>query len=303
LQPTASATLSMTMFRFAAFFVATAIALSAGCAQPSSDLPRPPAIRTDPPLPPGASDISNRPFAKPPSVDDAEETLLLTEIFQYGGPTRQVQAFNAVWDQRDAAERFRSVAGRARWAGQLYAFCALTMLDPVEAARVAQRLSTVEDRILAFESDWGGERPVAELVSLIRERKLAERFRSLREVPVEVAVQGQIVFASVGGSSVTSNSAVTVYIPQVYSAQDVSGTFVGDTLVVAFSGGTAAGGVRAGSLSIEETPGEVLRGFAGWRNGCAARLRRAGGSVARFRVRFALTSDPAAACSVDSSRK
>ena len=57
-----------------------------------------------------------------------------------GGPSRQVQAFNAVWDQRDAAQRFRSLVGRARWAGQLYALCALTMLEPAEAERAAQRL-------------------------------------------------------------------------------------------------------------------------------------------------------------------
>jgi hypothetical protein len=291
------------MRRFAPLLVATVIAFSAGCVQSSSDVPKPPAIRTDPPLPPGASDISNRPFAKPPSVADAEETLLLTEIFQYGDLSRQIQSFNAVWDQRDAAQRFRSLAGRARWAGQLYALSALTILEPAEAERAAQRLSTVEARILAYASDWGGERPVAELVSLIRERKLAERFRSLKEVPVEVVVQGQIVFASVAGRGVMSDSAITTYIPAAYSSQEVSGTFASDGLVVAFGGGTAAGGVRVGSLSIEETSGEIARGFSGWRDGCVARMRRAGGGVARFRVRFTLTTDPAATCSTDSGGK
>jgi hypothetical protein len=291
------------MFRFAPFVVAAVIAFSAGCAQPSSELPLPPAIRTDPPLPPGASDISNRPFAKPLSVADAEQILLLTEIFQYGDSSRQVQAYNAVWDQRDATERFRALSARARWAGQLYALCGLTMLDPVEAARIAQRLSTVEDRILAFESDWVRERPVAELVNLIRERKVADTLRSLKEVPVQIAVQGQIVFASAPGGSVTSDSANTIYIPAAYSSQQVSGTFASDTLVVAFGGGTAAGGVRAGSLSIKEGSGEIVRGFSGWRDGCVARMRRARDGVARFQVEFSLTTDPAATCSADSTRK
>ncbi len=287
------------MFRCAPFFVATLVAFSAGC-QPVADLPAPPpAVRTDPPPPPGASDISYHPFSLPLSVADAEQILLLTEIFQFDGPSRQVQAYNAVFDQPDATARFRSVAARARRAGQLYALSALTILEPAEAERLGQRLSTVDERTLAYHGDVGGERRVAELVNVIRERKLAETFRSLKEVPVQITLQGQAVFASSAGHNLISDSPVTIYIPAAYSRQEVAGAFVSDTLIVAFAGSTAAGGVRIGSLVIEDSPGELARG-PGWRDGCVARLRRVGNSVARFRVRFTITTDQAEACSADS---
>lgn len=291
------------MSRFVALFFATLVAFSAGCRQSGTDLPAPPAIRTDAPPPPGASDIANHTFARPLSVADAEQILLLTEIFQFGDSSRQVQAYNAVFDQPDAAARFRSLAGRARWAGQLYSLCALTILEPAEADGLVQRLSTVDAQILAYQSDWGGERRVADLVSVIRERKLAETLRSLREVPVQIALLGRPVFASSAGHNVISDSPVTIYIPGAYSRQEVSGTFVSDTLIVAFAGSTGAGGVRIGSLVIEDAPGELARGIQGWRDGCVARFRRAGNSAARFRVRFTITTDQAKACSTDSSRE
>jgi hypothetical protein len=56
------------MFRCALFVVATLVLLSAACVQLGQDLPAPPAIRTDPPSPPGTADISNRAFSKPLSV-------------------------------------------------------------------------------------------------------------------------------------------------------------------------------------------------------------------------------------------
>jgi len=292
------------MFRCAQFFAATLVALTAGCNQSGADLPAPPpAVRTDPPPPPGASDISYRTFSLPLSAADAEQILLLTEIFQFSGPSRQVQAYNAVFDQPDATARFRSLAARARWAGRLYALCALTILEPAEAEQLGQRLSPVDERTLAYHGDVGGERRVSELVNVVRERTLAETFRNLKEVPVQIALQGQAVFASSAGHNVISDSPVTVYIPAAYPRQEVWGTFVSDTLIVAFTGSTAAGGVRIGSLVIEDTPGELARGIPGWRDGCVARLRRAGNSAARFRVRFTITTDQAAACSNDSGRK
>jgi hypothetical protein len=87
---------------------------------------------------------------------DAEQILLLTEIFQFSGPSRQVQAYNAVFDQPDATARFRSLAARARWAGRLYALCALTILEPAEAEQLGQRLSPVDERTLAYHGDVGG---------------------------------------------------------------------------------------------------------------------------------------------------
>jgi hypothetical protein len=56
---------------------------------------------------------------------------------------------------------------------------------------------------------WGAERRVSELVNVVRERKLAETFRNLKEVPVQIALQGQAVFASSAGHNVISDSPVT----------------------------------------------------------------------------------------------
>lgn len=280
-----------------AVLIAMMSTMSSGCGPSGADLPAPPALRNDPPLPPGTADISNRSFTRPLSVADAEQILMLTEIFQYGTSTWQVRAYNTVYEQPDAIARFRVVAERARWAGQLYAFSALTILQPDGSTHLGRRLAAIEAQTLVYDGDWGGERRVADLVNVIQERKLGEELRSLREVSVQIAVLGQPLFASSAGHDLISDSPVTIHVPAAAVQQEVSGTFAGDSLIVAFAGSTAAGGVRAGSLVIEDTPGELVRGMPGWQDGCVARVRRVSDTPGRFRVRYTLTTNAAEACS------
>jgi hypothetical protein len=141
----------------------------------------PPPLQTGPPPQPGAFDVTNQRFSSPLSLIDAQRILLDTRIFGYGDANRQIQAYNLLLDQPDAKARFQSIAIYGRWAGQLYSLCALEELDAVAAEELARRLSTVRDAITVFESDVVSERPVADLVSLIKDRKLAPAFRRLKE--------------------------------------------------------------------------------------------------------------------------
>ena len=115
-----------------------------------------------------------------------------------------------------------------------------------------------------------------------------------RLVPVRVVVAGQPFTASVDGRTVSADGEVDVeYQPGVH---EVSGTFSGELMIVAFARGTPAGGVRIGSLQILEGPGSVPTGLAPFQDGCVAVWGGLGSRPQPFRVRFTVTTDAAAAC-------
>jgi hypothetical protein len=115
-------------------------------------------------------------------VDTAEGILLRTTLFEVGGmpEKRQVQAFNVVFDQRDALERFRRVARHARPAGRLYAFCALLELSPLEAEKLQAELVAMPGEIPYFDHDVVFTRRVSDLANLILAKRLGSEFRRSR---------------------------------------------------------------------------------------------------------------------------
>ena len=157
------------------FLVVTLFLLAAGCGS-SVDVSLPPLPSPTPspsvPPPPGASDFANRDFAWPLSLADAEQILVRTEVMGFNWPNRQTQAYNTILDQRDAVARFRSIAGRARWAGRLYALCGLRARDPAAARELAATLAPVADRLWVYDSDQVEERSVGEVVVLIETRRV-----------------------------------------------------------------------------------------------------------------------------------
>src|SRR5687767_15265214 len=100
-------------------------------------------------------------------------------------------------------------------------------------------------------------RAVADVVRLILDDKLWVAFRRLKEIPVRVVLLGEPFEADVAGHTLMSDGPRDLEIPALYAVQRVSGTFAGDTLVVAFEGGTADGGVKRGSLAITKGPGAL----------------------------------------------
>lgn len=145
---------------------------AAACVDPSSNLPVPPPFPPipvppgppgDPPPPPGASDISNRRFALPLPLEDAERILLETGMF---GGRPHIAAYNRILDEPDAAARVLALVARAGPAGQLYLLGALLALDHPYAAELERRLLQSTDTVLQYH---GGEEPsVRELALLIR---------------------------------------------------------------------------------------------------------------------------------------
>ena len=132
----------------------------------------------------GAGDFARRSFASPLSIEDAEQILFRTRVFEFGGmpPKLQVQAFNVLFDQPDAVARFKTVADRGELAGKLYAFCALSMLDEQTARMVTAALSRDQTRVLVIDSDdIRGFMTAAEVVALVQQRQLGPRIRSDKE--------------------------------------------------------------------------------------------------------------------------
>jgi hypothetical protein len=157
----------------------------AGCADPTPPPnPKPPypfgtGVSATPPW---ADDFASGAFTFPLTLVDAEQILIRTRIFALGEmpPKRQVQAFNVLLDQADAAARFRAIAVAGAPAGKLYALAALTMLAPSDAAAIVRILAARHDEILVWDSDVLGRRTVAEIVALIQARPVVEECRRQR---------------------------------------------------------------------------------------------------------------------------
>jgi hypothetical protein len=117
---------------------------------------------------------------------------------------------------------------------------------------------------------------------------------SVQPIPVRVIVAGEPFSANVAGQTVSADNGVDVeYQP---GAHEVSGTFSGELMIVAFGKGTAAGGVRQGSLQILEGPGSLPTGYAPFQDGCVAGWGGQGPRPQSFRVRFTVTTDASRAC-------
>lgn len=86
--------------------------------------------------------------------------LTRTEIFEFGEmpPKRQVQAFNVVFEQPDAARRFQRIGKNAQPSGRLSAVAGLLLLDHSAAEHLLVVLSNSPERILMFDSSAGSSR-------------------------------------------------------------------------------------------------------------------------------------------------
>src|SRR5712664_1887189 len=156
--------------------------LITGCSQ-SPGPPVPPPSRSVTEVP-GAGDFARQPFASPLSIEDAEQILVRTRVFEFGGmpPKRQVQAFNVLLDQPDAVARLKRVSDRGELAGRLYALCALSTLDKQVARTLAVALGQDQTRVLVIDSDViRGSMTSAEVVVLIQQQQLGPGMRSEKE--------------------------------------------------------------------------------------------------------------------------
>ncbi len=116
-------------------------------------LPKPPSSEPPPPPPsPGQGDYSTRTFHRPLSAIDAEQILMRTEIFAYGGMNNfpHPEAFDVLMHRPDALEIARRLATGARPAGRLFALCMLKQLEARPNAR-ANRPESYEIEKLAIE--------------------------------------------------------------------------------------------------------------------------------------------------------
>jgi len=158
-------------------FVSVAVACSG-----QADVPQVQPLTLDrhPPLPPGSDDFAHQSFGAPLSIGDAQEILLRTEAFAFGGmpPKRQVQAFNLLLEQRDAVGRFRLVARGAQHAGRFYALCAFWLLSVNEAGPLATDLARTEAKLVVYDHDVIHVLAASEIMSQLGDRTLCEEMKS-----------------------------------------------------------------------------------------------------------------------------
>jgi hypothetical protein len=138
--------------------------------------------------PTAGGDFAHRRYAAPLSVSDAELILVCTTRFEFGGmpPKRQAQAFNVLFEQPDAVQRFQSIAATAGPAGRLYALAALEILARSDAESIAADLARDARRVLVQDSDVIlGPRPASDLVDLVKARQIGEEFRRDRNTIID----------------------------------------------------------------------------------------------------------------------
>jgi hypothetical protein len=149
-------------------------------------LPEPPRIGPPPPPPPpGSGDFAAGKFARPLSVADAEQILLRTEIFAYGGMNNfpHPEAFDLLLQQADALQIAHRLARAARPAGRLFALCMLKHLEerskgrspgpqPYEVEALAVELAQTEGRVEHIEADVVHMPTMPEIVVQILNRRL-----------------------------------------------------------------------------------------------------------------------------------
>ena len=122
-------------------------------------------------------------FRRPLSATDAEQILMRTEIFAYGGMNNfpHPEAFDVLSNQPDALEIARRLAKGARPAGRLFALCMLKRLEALSSSRtnrpesyeieaLAVALAESTGRVEHIESDVVGMPTIPELVVKILNR-------------------------------------------------------------------------------------------------------------------------------------
>jgi len=108
--------------------------------------------------------------------------LLATTLFEFGGmpPKRQVYAFNVLFEEPNALERFRKMANLAGPAGRLYALCALQELSPYDAVTLGREIAASTDQVTVGDHDVYQREPMRDVVILILARRLGAEFRKER---------------------------------------------------------------------------------------------------------------------------
>ena len=168
--------------------IAVLVAGIAGCSR-GEEPPTPPpspglAVLARPAPPPPSDGFAQSTFSQPLSIQDAEAILRRrTPVFAFGTqpPRRQVQAFNVVFEQPDAAARFRVIAESGSAAGRLYALAGLLMLDRAAANRVTSALGADAQVVRVFDSDTAYEKPVRDVAMMIEDQNMGESFRRVRD--------------------------------------------------------------------------------------------------------------------------
>ena len=152
------------------------LASSAACSPTPSDLPK----VQKPPAPAKPSARLRGPVDWRLSPQDAETILIETNMLVLGEPSRQIQAFNVTMEQTDAKRRFIRVADRGNLSGQLYALCALGVLDALEASKLAARLAQDRKKVTVFDRGIESEQPAADLVRLVRDPEVLVGLKQFR---------------------------------------------------------------------------------------------------------------------------
>ena len=152
-----------------------------GCSPPDRSLPavQPPQSMTLHPPRPGFDDCARGILGIAMPAGEAERLLRCTTIFAVGRmpDKKQVQAFNVLFEEPDAAARFRALAVEGQTAGRLYALAALSLLDSAEGNRVAQELSRQPDTVTVEDSDLVSDQPTREVVQFVIRRRLGQALR------------------------------------------------------------------------------------------------------------------------------
>jgi hypothetical protein len=149
--------------------------LMAGCSKPE------PSLLPESSSPPRDDDCARHISIDSMTLGEAERILRCTTVFASGRmPDKaQVRAFNLLFEQPDAVERFRVLSREGQTAGRLYALAGLLLLDAGEGKRVARELSGRSDTLTVVESDVVREgQPAPEVVAAVIETRLGHELRS-----------------------------------------------------------------------------------------------------------------------------
>jgi hypothetical protein len=169
--------------------IAVMAILTASCSTEPPSPPLPPAeqaaIVARQRQAPVRTDVADQPFSSPLSLSDAELILSTTAVFDTADPHfrpgRQVQAFNVILDQPDAADRFRRLARRGQSVGRLYALCGLLVVARADGINFAHSLSLRPGEVTVREGDFWFDTPTVRAVVLVFAEDLPKRLVALRD--------------------------------------------------------------------------------------------------------------------------
>ena len=129
-------------------------------------------------------EITKRSFPSPLSVPHAEEILTKTRNVSYGlmwQPKRQSLAFNGLFDQSDARERFVRLSVHAGTPGRIYAAAALMLIDGSVPVPLLRSLADSRQKVWEIAADVVDWRPASDFSQIDRLRELGETVRGERD--------------------------------------------------------------------------------------------------------------------------